>query len=472
MRKTESLSWGTNQLLLLCAILLCCLLTPGCGGSGSSKEAPAAPTTVEIAEPRLVKDIGPGYAPGDVTLLTPFQGKLYFFAGRYSPGSGRQLWVSDGTPAGTVEITHEPIERYTFLYLREMVATEKYLFFSMEPGELWVSDGTAEGTGVLLGLVGLQNLAVVDDNLFFTALGNQLWRTDGTPDGTFLVKTINPDGFAYPSTLTVVGNRLFFTADDGIHGKELWVSDGTPEGTVLVKDISPANGDSNPHNFKGNGNLLYFTADDGLHGLEPWRSDGTAEGTWMIADICEGDCGSIPTGFVEFEDQVFFRAFNQEPGFRLWHASGEDSDAKMLRKDGIAFASCNEILPFIGIDDEYGYELWRTDGTDEGTALIKDINPGGWSSSPNGLACFHNQFYFSAYNPGMVGAELMVSDGTTDGTYLLKDISPPTDEFLCGNYSSEPASFTMVGGDQLFFTAENCTSGRELWVMEAIRSDR
>ena len=42
-----------------------------------------------------------------------------------------------------------------------------------------------------------------------------------------------------PSGLADVGRTLFFTADDGIHGRELWKSDGTKAGTVLVKDIHP-----------------------------------------------------------------------------------------------------------------------------------------------------------------------------------------------------------------------------------------
>ena len=102
--------------------------------------------------------------------------------------------------------------------------------------------------------------------------GRELWTSDGTQAGTVLVKDIKPGraSGSFPSYLTAVGGRLFFTADDGKHGQELWRSDGTRAGTVLVKDISPGAGggeyDERPSSLTGVGGRLFFTADDGTHG--------------------------------------------------------------------------------------------------------------------------------------------------------------------------------------------------------------
>ncbi len=43
-----------------------------------------------------------------------------------------------------------------------------------------------------------------------------------------LVKDINTVGEGtWPTEMTAVGGTLFFTADDGIHGRELWANNGT-----------------------------------------------------------------------------------------------------------------------------------------------------------------------------------------------------------------------------------------------------
>ena len=128
------------------------------------------------------------------------------------------------------------------------------------------------------------------DTLFFTATTatGEMWKSDGTRAGTVLVKDIDRGRLRYgPDDLTAVGDTLFFTADDGIHGEELWKSDGTRAGTVLVKDIRPGDYASTASglDLTAVGDTLFFTADDGTHGSELWKSDGTRAGTVLVKDI-------------------------------------------------------------------------------------------------------------------------------------------------------------------------------------------
>ena len=82
------------------------------------------------------------------------------------------------------------------------------------------------------------------ERLFFTAddgvHGHELWKSNGRRSGTVLVKDIRrcSSGYEAVSLLTRVGADLFFATDDGVHGQELWTSDGSRPGTVLVKDIN------------------------------------------------------------------------------------------------------------------------------------------------------------------------------------------------------------------------------------------
>ena len=89
-----------------------------------------------------------------------------------------------------------------------------------------------------------------------------------------------------------------------------------------------------------------------------------------------------------------------------------------------ALTVSDDMLYFTANDGSTSNELWKTDGTEEGTELVKDIHPGSSSSSPNGLFFNKNDemLYFYA-NDGVNGTELWKSDGTEIGTNMVIDLN-------------------------------------------------
>src|SRR5262245_5170972 len=87
----------------------------------------------------------------------------------------------------------------------------------------------------------------------------------------------------------------------------------------------------------------------------------------------------------------------------------------------------NGAMFFFASDGVRGTELWKTDGTDKGTVLVKDINPGraggvvaGSLQTPANVG---GTFFFIA-NDGVHGEDPWKSDGTEERTVLVKDVRP------------------------------------------------
>jgi len=273
----------------------------------------------------LVKDIRagaessvPGGPYSGVEIKTI--GSTAFFGADDGVHSG-ELWKTDGTESGTVLVRDAYPNGYSSRpnHLTVVGSTLYYLH-----GGLWRSDGTASGTMMVKSLYDdyTEQIVTMDSVLYFRGSGQEglgLWRSDGTTSGTYLVKAFHSVSQSiFPQQITVSGSKLFFVADDSVHGSELWRSDGTEAGTVMVKDIVLGSGGIYCWCIAAVGRYVYFNANDGIHGRELWRSDGTERGTVMVDDIWPGAEDSNPHSFTVVGSTLFFSADNGLWGSELW----------------------------------------------------------------------------------------------------------------------------------------------------------
>ncbi|HEX5747794.1 MAG TPA: ELWxxDGT repeat protein [Archangium sp.] len=316
------------------------------------------------------------------------------------------------------------------------------------------------------------------DGLFFTAddgvHGRELWVSSGTGGtGTFLVKDVRPGlDSAEPNELTVVGDRVFFTADDGVHGRELWVSDGTATGTSLVKDIHASPLEIGPSGLVEFDGRVYFAANDGVHGRELWVSDGTEAGTFMVEDLYPGgdifdpdSPGSSSPRRMTRTPNAFYFVANVGRDVKLWRSEGEPGATPVFEafEDNVIFRMTpvgSGQLFFLVDNDEGEASLWVTRGTLGSTRRLRFFH----GAYPHDLTALNGKLYFSAGrgSDGLEGEpegeELWVSDGTTRGTRVLEDIHR-------GAGDSRPGSLTVMNR-RLFFAADDGRRGRELWVSD------
>ncbi len=182
----------------------------------------------------LIKDILPGElgsSPSELTAgLTAAGGTLFFVATRCQrqPQALEEQWhrykhCADPPTTGVVSPS-------------ELTSVNNTLFFAATDGtgrELWKSNGTAAGTVRVkdiyagVGSSSPAELTSANGTLYFAAndgSGAELWKSDGTAAGTVLVKDILPGlTGSLPQNLAQVrsSKRILFAANEGSTGVEL-----------------------------------------------------------------------------------------------------------------------------------------------------------------------------------------------------------------------------------------------------------
>ena len=193
------------------------------------------------------------------------------------------------------------------------------------------------------------------------------------------------------------------------------------------------------------------------------------------------DDSSFPANFIEFGDQLYFSANDSENGRELWVSDGTQEGTQLLAdinpgSEGSSFFD-NLVINdkfYFSASGENGRELYVSDGTTEGTQLVADLLPGEnsfgsvYGSSPHDFVEFNNQLYFSASNDADGDRKLFATDGlpsnggTAEGTKLIADIDFGSD----GIYTRGSRRDIIKFDNQLYFTADDGENGRELWVSD------
>ena len=427
-----------------------------------------------------------------VNSVVPTGGKIYFGG---ADSRGNEPWVMDDADGASTRfianVAPEPARSSSPQNLR---AVGPHLYFHLAmPSELWRSDGTSAGTYEVTDLNSTETgsagfrLAAYQGNIYYTDGWRKIYRFSGAATGAVVPELSRP---SFTVSMLAADQRYLYIQESG----PLLRSDGTEAGTIVLHDPAEPTQPSGPlwtafdagrlwvHNekslFRTEGTIettrrvLTLPGSDhfgpylatmggrlyaGVSGGRLWQSDGTAEGSVFLAT----HGGYYVEELVSTGDLLFFRVENAT-SLELWRTDGTVDGTFRLKMLGPASANLtpsravNGTLYFTAHDAIYGVELWKSDGTETGTVLVEDIVPGMGSSNPQDFAVAAGKLWFTATD-GLYGYELWTSDGTGGGTQLVSDVAT-------GSASSLPQELTPAEGT-LFFTAATPELGRELWAL-------
>jgi ELWxxDGT repeat protein len=382
---------------------------------------------------------------GSIQRILPAKDFVYIFTAQLisaSPFTYRyQIWKSDGTTVGTTLVTTLPdaigisnLNQFcsdgASVFNYSLDGTTNTMYFGAYDGvngnELWVTDGTAAGTHIVKDIktgAGGSNpwgFFKIGNEVFFNCnevgFEKKMWKTDGTEAGTVKVPVAEPF-FIVNGNVGKLGNKILFYANNTINGYEPYVSDGTAAGTFMLKDINPSGNSllaaGQEMHLKSNSKFSFFIANNGTD-TTLWRTDGTTLGTIRLS----------PTG-TTYKNNVSSGGYSDIDESGLWmleyNAGGTGNSEKIYKSDGtiqgtylagqnISYGQKVKIyknalwMQARNIGSAVNAEPWRCGGNQATTNIAFEVRPENsgsptfapFSSDPFGFFVKNNKLYFFA----------------------------------------------------------------------------
>jgi ELWxxDGT repeat protein len=337
--------------------------------------------------------------------------------GRVVFGANGRLWSSDGTAAGTSDVTTGDLataaDHFQVDFSRMVQLDDRKVLMpsSLGAGSFWITDGTAGGTtsaqvtiqGVIL--PGDSNVVVNGKYLFVEMYGDRrtLWAFDVATQTLSTVYEVNAHSTAHGISIYKVGSRAIFidsvTPNDGSDSTTLLYStDGTAAGTTKLAEFNGFLAIDRPtvvggtaffvvsagFQTDGNGQATGWVSGWNYHAitspaqvsLDLWRTDGTAANTGMVKTIWKGD----PTGKIvsatlsEADGKLLIRTqvqtssdINQYPsnpgvisGTLFDDTSAYDDRELTFGRQGASARLVNGVLQIRGSYNDDHIRIWRS----------------------------------------------------------------------------------------------------------------
>jgi ELWxxDGT repeat protein len=258
---------------------------------------------------------------------------------------------------------------------------------SYDINELWVSDGTEAGTKKIRTFSyseNFQSYAVYNQQLYvFTKIAStntiNIWKytDDNTPP--VLLKTFESSGVS--TSFATFNNKLPFLAEVPT-GRELWFTDGTTNGTIRTNYFE-LNASLYPNNLYFADSFYYYSTYSDNR-TRVWKSDGTPAGTTLVSDLSDTNSGVL--GFCKCNNEIFFGLNKTEstPKSYLYKYTNATNTTTFLNETGsIDMGNGYSVKKFYCLDRQlyfsaagYSYDLinlYTSDGTSAGTKAILSL---------------------------------------------------------------------------------------------------
>lgn len=380
--------------------------------------------------------------------------KLVFVA--QDPVSGIEPWVSDGTAAGTSLLTEiipgansvaSLLSSFNDLSAN-LAADNRLVFVGREADtnsniDVWVTDGTPAGTSKLTDLnvpasaITLSSMVAYGGEVYFTvtaqfgALREELWATGGAVADTRMIASFDTSNGSSIGNLYAASSELYFVASHPSDGVEVWVSDGTLANTRHL-DVRAGAASTFARGFVDVGTAVLFTTQGG-DGV--WATDGSSAGTQLVPGLAAGTFVTkvLPWSFA---NSYWFLAQNDASGQELWRATptqvelfhefapGSGTGIQQLSNQSADPAR----LYLAGLDPITGLEPYWVPNTLAAPTLLANLVPE--NQTADGGATIYGEtdsgLYFMGCNDAL-GCEPWFTNGTSVGTSVSEtEVGPGT----------------------------------------------